>query len=80
MGRCIRFGSYVNTSVVVPAILHHQHHIPRLCCLSGVRRPTAMPRVSEHMPEIVAYIVAIVDKGLAYAASGSVYFDTVAFE
>lgn len=45
-----------------------------------MRRPTAMPRVSEYMPEIVAYISTIIQKGLAYEANGSVYFDTCAFE
>jgi cysteinyl-tRNA synthetase len=39
-----------------------------------------MPRVSEYMPEIVAYISTIIEKGLAYKANGSVYFDTCAFE
>lgn len=39
-----------------------------------------MPRVSEYVPEIVAYIGTIVDKGLAYERNGSVYFDTRAFE
>ena len=36
-------------------------------------------RVSEHMPEIVAYVEAIQANGFAYQASGSVYFDTQAF-
>lgn len=39
-----------------------------------------MPRVSEYVPEIVAYIGAIVEKGLAYERNDSVYFDTRAFE
>ncbi len=39
-----------------------------------------MPRVSEYIPEIVDYIRAIVDKGLAYERNASVYFDTRAFE
>lgn len=47
---------------------------------AGVRRPTAMPRVSEYVPEIVAYISTIIQKGLAYEANSSVYFDTCAFE
>ncbi len=47
---------------------------------AGVRRPTAMPRVSEYIPEIVAYTEAIISKGLAYEVNGSVYFDTRAFE
>lgn len=31
------------------------------------------------MSEVVDYVVKIVDRGLAYEANGSVYFDTVAF-
>ena len=54
--------------------------LKREVACAGVRRPTAMPRVSEYVPEIVAYISTIIQKGLAYEANGSVYFDTCAFE
>uniref|UniRef100_A0A5S6QYX7 Cysteine--tRNA ligase, cytoplasmic n=1 Tax=Trichuris muris TaxID=70415 RepID=A0A5S6QYX7_TRIMR len=36
-------------------------------------------RVSEYVPEIVAFIEKIIEKGFAYEANGSVYFDTVTF-
>lgn len=43
-------------------------------------RPSIVLRVTEHIPEIVSYIQALVDKGLAYHAnSGSVYFRTQSF-
>ena len=45
----------------------------------GVRPPTVLTRVSEYVPEIVAYIETIVANGLGYEANGSVYFDTQAF-
>jgi len=45
----------------------------------GVERPTCMPRVTEYVPEIVDFVAKIVKNGFAYAESGSVYFDTVAF-
>ena len=45
----------------------------------GVERPTSMPRVTEYVPEIVAFVEKIVANGFAYADQGSVYFDTVAF-
>ena len=45
----------------------------------NVEPPDAMPRVSEHMPEITECIQRIVDKGFAYECNGSVYFNTVAF-
>ncbi|KAJ8599745.1 hypothetical protein CTAYLR_003427 [Chrysophaeum taylorii] len=45
-----------------------------------VERPTAMPRVTEYVEEIVAYVGKIVENGLAYEdGAGSVYFDTRAF-
>ena len=45
----------------------------------GVERPTSMPRVTEYVPEIVAFVQRIVDNGFGYEDQGSVYFDTVAF-
>ena len=45
----------------------------------GVRPADVMTRVSEYIPEIVAYIEKIVANGLAYESKGSVYFDTQAF-
>ncbi|XP_046850191.1 cysteine--tRNA ligase, cytoplasmic-like [Xenia sp. Carnegie-2017] len=38
-----------------------------------------LTRVSQYVPEIVAYIEKIIENGYAYAADGSVYFDTVKF-
>lgn len=46
----------------------------------GVRPPDIMTRVSEYIPEIVAYISKLIDKGFAYESNGSVYFDIQAFE
>jgi cysteinyl-tRNA synthetase len=45
----------------------------------GVLPPDAMTRVSEYVPEIVAFIEKIMANGFAYASGGSVYFDTAAF-
>jgi cysteinyl-tRNA synthetase len=45
----------------------------------GVRPPDVVTRVSEYVPQIVAYIARIVSHGFAYALDGSVYFDTQAF-
>ena len=46
----------------------------------GVRPADSITRVSEYVPEVVAYIERIVGRGFAYAAEGSVYFDTRAFQ
>ncbi|MEK6643178.1 MAG: cysteine--tRNA ligase [Planctomycetota bacterium] len=41
----------------------------------GVRTIDHMPRASEHIPEIVAQIQQLIEKGHAYAVAGDVYFD-----
>lgn len=46
----------------------------------GVPVPDIVTRVSEFLPEIIEYIKVLVDKGIAYAAGGSVYFSTKDFE
>ncbi|WP_318570133.1 cysteine--tRNA ligase [Salinigranum marinum] len=43
-------------------------------------RATVYPRVSEHVPEIVELIETLCEKGYAYEANGSVYFDVTRFE
>ncbi|GAQ85783.1 Cysteinyl-tRNA synthetase [Klebsormidium nitens] len=45
----------------------------------GWRKPRVVTRVTDYMSEVVAYVAKIVDRGLAYEANGSIYFDTVAF-
>jgi cysteinyl-tRNA synthetase len=49
----------------------------------GARPPHAAPRVTDHMPQVVAYVEKIVAQGFAYAAGQgddkSVYFDVAAF-
>ncbi|KAM4066613.1 tRNA synthetases class I (C) catalytic domain-containing protein [Hirsutella rhossiliensis] len=46
----------------------------------NVLRPDFITRVTEYMPQIVKFVEQIVDKGFAYEAEGSVYFDIAAFE
>lgn len=40
----------------------------------GLGRPDEEPTVTETMPEIIEMISTLIDKGLAYAADGDVYF------
>lgn len=42
--------------------------------------PDTVTRVSEYMPEIVAFVQRIVDNGFAYEGAGSVWFDVNKFE
>ena len=41
----------------------------------GVVRPDISPRASGHIPEQIKMTQILIDKGLAYEADGSVYFD-----
>ncbi|WP_049563938.1 cysteine--tRNA ligase [Streptomyces sp. SBT349] len=45
----------------------------------GCLPPTYQPRATGHVPEMVAMIRTLVDRGHAYAAEGSVYFDVRTF-
>ncbi|KAF8893454.1 tRNA synthetases class I (C) catalytic domain-containing protein [Infundibulicybe gibba] len=45
-----------------------------------VRDPDTVTRVTEYVPEIVAFVERIIQNGYAYEAGGSVYFDTQAFD
>jgi cysteinyl-tRNA synthetase len=46
----------------------------------NLKRAEVYPRVSEHVPKIVDLVSTLVEKGYAYEANGSVYFDVTAFE
>jgi cysteinyl-tRNA synthetase len=45
----------------------------------GVQRPDISPRASGHVPEQIEMIQQLLDKGYAYEANGSVYFDVSSF-
>ncbi|CAM4519265.1 cysteinyl-tRNA synthetase [Paenibacillus endophyticus] len=45
----------------------------------GVHKATLNPRVTEHIPQIIAFIQGLIDKGYAYMSDGDVYFRTAAF-
>ncbi|MBE3111913.1 MAG: hypothetical protein IMZ46_15650 [Acidobacteria bacterium] len=46
----------------------------------NVLPPNVITRVTEFVPQIAKFVERIVDKGFAYEAEGSVYFDIAAFE
>uniref|UniRef100_F1L1Z1 cysteine--tRNA ligase n=1 Tax=Ascaris suum TaxID=6253 RepID=F1L1Z1_ASCSU len=47
----------------------------------NVLPPDVLTRVSEYVPEVIAYVQKIIDNGYGYTTKdGSVYFDTIAFE
>ena len=41
----------------------------------GCREPDVEPRATGHVPEMIALMQQLIDRGHAYAASGDVYFD-----
>jgi cysteinyl-tRNA synthetase len=45
----------------------------------NIQLPFAFPRASEHVPEQIAFIESLFDKGYAYKTSDGVYFDTGKF-
>lgn len=45
----------------------------------GIRPATVHPKATEHIPEIIALIQRLVDKGRAYAVNGDVYYRVKAF-
>ncbi|MEO1815950.1 MAG: cysteine--tRNA ligase [Acetobacterium sp.] len=46
----------------------------------GIKRASVHPKVSEHMPEIIAMIKTLEEKGLAYNVDGNVYYHVDAFK
>ncbi len=40
----------------------------------GVMRPDIEPRATEHIPEMIALVEELIDKGLAYPSGGDVYY------
>ncbi|MBW2451249.1 MAG: cysteine--tRNA ligase [Deltaproteobacteria bacterium] len=45
----------------------------------GLRKPTHEPRATEYVPEIIALVKTLIEKGLAYEANGDVYFSIEQF-
>ncbi|MFL7838625.1 MAG: cysteine--tRNA ligase [Candidatus Promineifilaceae bacterium] len=45
----------------------------------NVRRPDISPRASGHVPEQIAMVEELLEKGYAYEVDGSVYFDVTSF-
>lgn len=45
----------------------------------NISLPFKFPRASEHIPEQIAFIQSLFDKGYAYTTSDGVYFDTAKF-
>jgi cysteinyl-tRNA synthetase len=46
----------------------------------GVLEPDVEPKATEHIPEIITLIEALIDRGLAYESEGDVYFSVRSME
>lgn len=46
----------------------------------GIKRPTKMPRVTEHIPEIIKMVRTLQEKGFAYETDDGVYFPIRKFQ
>jgi cysteinyl-tRNA synthetase len=58
---------------------HFEREIFEDMAMLNVRPPQAVTRVSEYIPEIIAYIRGIEARGFTYTTSEGVYFSTGAF-
>jgi cysteinyl-tRNA synthetase len=47
--------------------------------LVGIQRADAYPRATDHIPEMIALIERLIDRGHAYEVDGTVYFDVTSF-
>ena len=46
----------------------------------GIREPDVLTRVTEYVPQIIAFVETIIEKGLAYKSNGSVYLSLDSFQ
>ena len=46
----------------------------------NIKRPTIVARATEHIPEILALIETLIERGHAYASGGDVFYDVTADE
>ena len=47
--------------------------------LLGLEKPTVCPRATDHIPEMIAMVQALIEKGFAYEVDGDVYFNVGSF-
>lgn len=70
------YGSYLQYKAVANRyITYYQEDMAALNCVS----PNYEPRVTDHIPEIIQFIVGLIDAGCAYVVDQDVYFDIKSF-
>jgi cysteinyl-tRNA synthetase len=58
----------------------YEEEFLRFCTELNIKRPHIICRATEHIPEMIAMVQTLVDKGFAYESQGNVYFDVSTFD
>lgn len=75
-----QFGSGINEHKIFAELSKHwEEEFHKDMKALNILPVDCLTRVSQYVPEIVTYIEKIIENGFAYAAEGSVYFNTVKF-
>nr|CAG4639005.1 EOG090X02DZ [Daphnia magna] len=76
-----KYGKDVTDNAIFASLPRHwEEEFYKDMAALNVLPADVITRVSEYVPEIVDYIVRIIDRGLAYEANGSVYFNVAKFD
>ncbi|KAJ8249094.1 hypothetical protein GJAV_G00231110 [Gymnothorax javanicus] len=76
-----QFGSQVTENAIfslLPKYWEGEYHKDMEAL--NILPPDVLTRVSEYVPEIVAFVQKVIDNGYGYESNGSVYFDTAKFD
>ncbi len=76
--KIIKRANQEGVSSQVIAERYIQEHGQDMAAL-GMEKPTHQPKATENIPQIVALVQKLVDKGFAYAVDGDVYFSVEKF-
>ncbi|XP_044262435.1 cysteine--tRNA ligase, cytoplasmic [Tribolium madens] len=76
-----KFGATITDNAIFTSLPQHwEQEFHKDMEALNILKPHVLTRVSEYIPEIVAYISKIISNGFGYEANGSVYFDVAAFD